>query len=103
VEHNPQAICFSLAYLALILLGLIYFISYLVSLIPKHFLRCERKRWEYGTCNGRHSRRDRKTREVQFILFNKGDQKSEYHPEGHAEDVWINFDSSWYKNFKLLD
>lgn len=50
--------------------------------------------WEYGYCNNRKARRNRKTSEVQFILWKAGEQ-------GHKEDYWHPFNSSWWPNFKV--
>jgi hypothetical protein len=49
--------------------------------------------WIYGTCNGKIARKHRIFKNVQFILWKKGEQ-------GHKKDYWINFDSSWFKQFK---
>ena len=48
--------------------------------------------WEYGTCNDRPARKHKIKGNVQFILWNKGEQ-------GHSEDFWINFDSSYWDSF----
>lgn len=54
--------------------------------------------WEYGICNGTHARRHRFKKNVQFIIFKKGDQKY-VDGIGHTEDKWVNFDSSWWDGF----
>jgi len=54
--------------------------------------------WEYGICNGKYGRRHKFNKNVQFIIFKKGDQKY-IDGIGHTEDKWINFDSSWWDRF----
>ena len=49
--------------------------------------------WEYGTCSGRNARRNKITKNVQFVLWKAGEQ-------GHKKDFWHNFDPSWYELFK---
>lgn len=49
--------------------------------------------WIYGECNTLPARKHRKKGNVQFVLWKAGEQ-------GHKEDFWINFDSSWWRNFK---
>lgn len=48
--------------------------------------------WEHGTCNDRPARRHMIHGNVQFVFWEKGEQ-------GHTEDYWHNFDSSWWKSF----
>ena len=63
----------------------------LINLFKKKPVRL----WEYGTC-GSHKRRARRHtvgRNVQFVLWKAGEQ-------GHKEDFWINFDSSWWETFE---
>ena len=48
--------------------------------------------WTYGMCSGRVARKHVGTGEVQHIIWKAGEQ-------GHVEDCWIRFDSSWYPNF----
>lgn len=54
--------------------------------------------WEYGTCNGSYARRHKVNKNVQFIIFKKGDQKY-VNGIGHTHDKWVDFDSSWWDNF----
>lgn len=54
--------------------------------------------YEYGICNGRKARRHIIKKNVQFILFYKGDQKY-VDGIGHKKDKWVNFDSSWWDGF----
>ena len=49
--------------------------------------------YEYGVCNRLRARRNRITGEVQFVLWKAGEQ-------GHKDDWWINFDRSWYGQFR---
>lgn len=51
-----------------------------------------KNKWEYGTCNGRNARRNKKTGAVQFVLWEAGEA-------GHTVDYWHNFDSSWWSSF----
>lgn len=54
--------------------------------------------WEYGTCNGTYARKHKVNKNVQFIIFKKGDQKY-VDGIGHTEDKWVNFDRSWWGCF----
>lgn len=47
--------------------------------------------WEYGACRGIVARRGR-CGNVQFVLWKAGQQ-------GHIEDYWHDFDSSWWSLF----
>jgi hypothetical protein len=49
--------------------------------------------WIYGTCRGRLARKHRKKGNVQFVLWEAGQQ-------GHTEDYWHNFDSRWWNGFE---
>ncbi len=49
--------------------------------------------WIYGLCNERPARKHRKNGNVQMKLWKAGEQ-------GHTEDYWHNFDSSWWPGFK---
>lgn len=50
--------------------------------------------WEYGICNNTKARRHKLKGNVQMKLWKAGEQ-------GHKVDYWHNFDSSWWKEFKL--
>lgn len=50
--------------------------------------------WIYGTCRGRIARKHRRKGNVQFVLWKAGEQ-------GQKEDFWIDFDPSWWHEFKL--
>lgn len=52
--------------------------------------------WEYGTCNNQRARRHKLKGNVQFVLWKAGKQ-------GHNKDFWINFDWSWWIDFKPYD
>jgi len=54
--------------------------------------------WEYGICNGTPARKHKIKKNVQFVLWKKGDQKY-VDGIGHTEDKWVNFDSSWWDGF----
>ena len=54
--------------------------------------------WEYGTCNNFPARRHKFNKNVQFIIFKKGDQNY-VDGIGHKEDKWVNFDISWWDGF----
>ena len=56
------------------------------------WLRRRRATWEYGTCKDRPARRHRQSGEVQFVLWQAGEQ-------GHEVDYWYRFDSSWGDGF----
>lgn len=49
--------------------------------------------YEYGTCRDKPARRNRITGEVQFVLWNAGEQN-------HTEDYWHKFGDGWEKQFK---
>lgn len=55
------------------------------------------REWEYGTCEPEPgtgvARRHRRKGNVQFVLWKAGEQ-------GHTEDYWHDFDSSWWPSFK---
>ncbi len=48
--------------------------------------------WEFGMCKDMKARRHRKDKNVQFIIWNKGEQ-------GHLVDCWIDFDKYWWSDF----
>ena len=48
--------------------------------------------WEYGTCNEMYARRHKLKKNVQFVLWEAGEQ-------GHKEDYWHNFDRSLWEGF----
>lgn len=48
--------------------------------------------WEFGTCNGMPARRSSRKKNVQFVLWKAGEQ-------GHKEDYWHDFNSSWWGFF----
>lgn len=54
----------------------------------------------YGTCNNRYARKHKRHGNVQFILWKKGDQKY-INGVGHTDDVWVDFDKSWWDSFLL--
>lgn len=54
--------------------------------------------WEYGTCNNKPARRHKINKNVQFVIWKKGDQKY-VDGIGHTEDKWIDFDKSWWSEF----
>jgi hypothetical protein len=49
--------------------------------------------WEYGVCRDKMARRHLKKGNVQFILWEAGEQ-------GHQEPYWHDFDSSWWPQFE---
>ena len=55
--------------------------------------RAPHRQWERGTCKGVRARRHKKTGEVQFILWRKGEH-------GHRKDYWHQFDWSWWPGFE---
>ena len=48
--------------------------------------------WEHGYCYDRKARRHKIKRNVQFVLWQAGEQ-------GHNEAYWHNFDESWWCQF----
>ena len=52
--------------------------------------------WEYGVCNNKHSRRNKVTSKVYFVLWQAGEQ-------GHMVDYWYEFGSGWEEQFKPYD
>lgn len=59
--------------------------------------------WQYGKCRGREARRHIKEGNVQFVLWKRGDQghlKDDDGSKGHKCDKWVDFDCSWWKDFK---
>lgn len=48
--------------------------------------------YEYGFVGDTPARRNRKTGEVQFVLWKAGEQ-------GHKEDFWHKFGNGWEKQF----
>lgn len=56
----------------------------------------KRNPWIYGYCRDRIARKHKKEGNVQFILWEKGQQ-------GHKEDYWHDFDSYWWNEFTPLE
>jgi hypothetical protein len=54
--------------------------------------------YKYGKCSGLVARKHLINGNVQFILWQKGDQK-EVDGIGHTTEKWVNFDSSWWSSF----
>lgn len=54
------------------------------------------KDYEYGTVDGKLSRRHRAKGNVQFILWKAGEQ-------GHILDYWHDYDKSWWEHFTTND
>lgn len=92
MNDHPASTAFFFAYLAILIV-----VIYLMVIEPlwqkikgtKHF-------WIYGTCNNKKARKHSIDKNVQFILWKAGEQ-------GHKVDCWVNFDSSWWKQFKNKD
>lgn len=65
------------------------------------FFKRNKIEWEDGICNGKPARRNIKAGNVQFRLWKIGDQK---HIDGigHTSDKWIDFDSSWWNEFRPI-
>lgn len=53
----------------------------------------EKRKREYGTCKSKHARRNKKSGNVQFVLWKAGEQ-------GHNNEWWCDFDSSWWVGFE---
>lgn len=58
--------------------------------------------WIYGTCMDRQARKNVKHGNVQFIIFNKFDQ-AYIDGVGHKENKWVNFDKTWWPQFRSDD
>jgi hypothetical protein len=84
-EGLPEALSFSVAYLIIILFVIIRVI---IDILPK-----KKDVWIYGTCNNLHARKNKRKGNVQMKLWKAGEQ-------GHKEDYWHNFDSSWWNQFE---
>jgi len=78
-------------------------IKFINNFISKFFHNLE---WEYGTCYSEHEGRPRNVRKarrnkyrgnVQFVIWKIGDKQGDY---VYTEDFWIDYDYSWFKNFK---
>lgn len=54
--------------------------------------------WIYGTCKNSEARKHITKGNVQFIIFNKGEQ-AYVDGVGHTEDKWVDFDKSWWPQF----
>lgn len=84
---SAEAFTFFLAYIFLVLFGVYVLISnwwQKKKSVPV---------WVYGVCNGRKARRDKKSGRVQFIMWKAGEQ-------GHKKDCWLDFDSTWWSQFR---
>ena len=64
----------------------------LISFITR-LLNNPEKTYEYGTVKGKLARRHLKNLNVQFILWEKGDQKN-------GDITWHDFDSTWWRYFR---
>lgn len=65
----------------------------ILKLISGIFRKKNKDVWEYGTCRNRKARRHKTKGNVQFVLWEAGEQH-------YTEDYWHNFDSSWWTEFK---
>jgi len=86
--ENTDAIAFFIAYILLCLFLIWQF--FIVPIIKKFK---SKNVWIYGNCNNRPARKHSINGNVQFVLWKAGEQ-------GHKEDFWIDFDSSWWICFK---
>lgn len=57
------------------------------------WFRKPKAEWEYGKVNNIPARRHTKNKNVQFVIWKKGEMN-------HDEDCWIDFDKSWWSLFK---
>lgn len=86
-----EELVFSTAYGAIVLFIVLYFIIEYIN--EKDFKLFNKKQYTYGFVLSTPARKNNKTGEVQFVLWKAGEQ-------GHKEDYWIRFDSSWWSQFK---
>lgn len=54
----------------------------------------KKPKWVYGKCRDRLARKHRKNGNIQFVLWNAGEQ-------GHEVAYWHDFDSHWWPEFKV--
>lgn len=92
MENDPASIAFFFAYIIILML-----IVYLMIIEPLWQKMKQKKYfWIYGTCNNKKARKHSIDKNVQFVIWKAGEQ-------GHKKDCWIDFDSSWWKDFKNKD
>lgn len=89
MQLSTEALAFSVAYAVIVIVMIIG--------VFKHMYDQRKKsnnidNFEYGTLNNKKARRHTVNKNVQFVLWKKGEQ-------GHTEDYWINSDSSWWSGF----
>ena len=73
---------------------MIFVLNLIIEYInKKDFKIFNKKQYTYGFVNNTPARKNNKTGEVQFVIWRAGEQ-------GHKEDYWIRFDSSWWSQFK---
>lgn len=97
--NQPIAFTFGVSYLFLVLFAILIMCSHFISTTINTYKVKKGSYWIYGTCNGNRARKHKKEGNVQFIIWNEGDQ-SYVDGIGHTSNKWVNFDSSWWCGFK---
>lgn len=87
--EKAMAWAFVLAYLVVVGFALFAIIDKVLSKLAN---KAFGPSYEYGTVRETKARRDRRTGEVQFVLWKAGEQ-------GHEADYWHKFDDSWWPLF----
>ncbi len=72
------------------------FILWLRSLSDPEYL------WEYGTCNKQYARRNKLNGVVQFRYWKAGERGNDPLTPSYQSDFWIDFDRSWWIDFKTI-
>lgn len=89
MDADSGAISFALGYLfVIILMVYLFIIDPIIQKYKKKYF------WIYGHCNGIKARKHSLNKNVQFVMWKKGEH-------GHKNDYWINFDSSHWENFTI--
>jgi hypothetical protein len=93
-EINEQFIL-GLAYLVFVIFLLLYLLSNIFKniTIENIYKLIGKSIYIYGHVGTIPARKNTLTGEVQFVLWRAGQQ-------GHKEDYWHRFDSSWWSQFK---
>jgi hypothetical protein len=79
-------------FIPLYLFSWLTFLAILKYELPQLKIFKRKNRWEYGWVKDRWARRHTKKGNVQFILWQAGEQ-------GWMHDKWADFDKSWWADF----
>lgn len=91
-QIDETVLTFALEYLVFVTICFLVLTVILFKKVALVWRKRFPEQYEYGVCNGRPARRSVKRGNVQFVLWEAGEQ-------GHAVDCWHNFDSSWWPKF----